>query len=64
MIGLNSFFAVKRYANGSEAKVSKPVILQEFNNKSIIWLYQIFNCLSKYNYYYSYSTKFNMGNKQ
>ncbi len=36
MIGLNSFFAVKQYENGSEAQVSKSVILQEFNNKSII----------------------------
>jgi hypothetical protein len=59
MIGLNCFFAVKRYENGSEAQVSKSVILQEFNNKRIIWLYQIFDCLLKHNYY-SYSTTFNM----
>jgi hypothetical protein len=36
MIERNSFFAVKRYENGSEAQVSKSVILQEFNDKSII----------------------------
>jgi hypothetical protein len=64
MIVLNSFFAVKRYENGSEAQVSKSVILQEFINKSIIWLYQIIDFLSKHNYYYSYSTTFNMHSKQ
>jgi hypothetical protein len=36
MIERNSFFAVKRYENGSEAQVIKSITLQEFTNKSII----------------------------
>ncbi len=36
MIGRKSFFAAKRQANGIEGQVSKSVILQELDNKSII----------------------------